>query len=241
MRSFYYIGLEEQNSKKAEKKEKCQKRREKNLLPIYRCGKKLFFGKEEIVLYYSLLPADFLKEIRKKRKKKQWEKRISQAVAYAETALFCRSYEVLFGEKMVKEQEISPELFGACLAERKRRASGKLSELSLSFPAESSTFMTENAVTVLMPFLSELNRVVFVGEETEDARQIEDFLFWEYGLIMVYEKRPAKRGVWLDFDKNSYGSFGNFAIENGIYHLNSAEVLKFLDTMAKNGYNTKVN
>lgn len=74
VRSFYYIGLEEQNSKKAEKKEKCQKRREKNLLPIYRCGKKLFFGKEEIVLYYSLLPADFLKEIRKKRKKSSGRK-----------------------------------------------------------------------------------------------------------------------------------------------------------------------
>lgn len=241
MRSFYYIGLEERNSKRTEKEEKCRKCKGQNLLPIYRCGKKLHFGKKEIVLYYSLLPVCFLKEIRKKRKRKQWHERISQTVSYAETGLSCRGYEVLFGEEIVKEQEIPPELFGVCLTERQGRTSGEISELSLSLPAECGSYAVENAVSVLTPYLPEINRVIYAGEETESSRQIEDFLFSEYGIIMVYEKRPAKKGIWLDFGGNSCGLFENFAAENGIYHLNSAEVLKFLDTTAKNGYNTGVN
>lgn len=177
IRSFYYIGLEDLKDSKTEKKEKYRTRKQQNPIPVYRVEKKLFFGKEELVLYFSLLPTGFREEIRKKRKRKQWEEKILQAVSYAENALFCRGYEVLFGKGIGTEQEIPAELFGACLTENPCGYAGELSQLSLSLPADGGSSVTEKAMFLLTPFLSGINRVIFAGEETDNSQQIEDFLF----------------------------------------------------------------
>lgn len=252
MRSFYYIGCEDETAGKESAggtgRRGLWKRRMPEPLPVCRCNRTLSFGKNSIQIYFSLLPAAFWE---KKRKRERWPERIRQSVLLAEQRTGCRSYETLFAEKILQSgvlgereergQEILPELFGACLLERGNAPSGELEKISISLPPECGLIEAEKAVSVLQPFLKGINRVVLVGEETETARQLEDFFFGEYGILTDYSKKPEKNGSWLDLDGDSGIFLHHFASENGIYHLNRAEVLNFLDTMVKNEYNTGVN
>ena len=96
-------------------------------------------------------------------------------------------------------------------------------------------------ITIAEPYLQRINYALFVGEKDAGAEMLEDYLYEEYGIIMTYGKYPVSNTVWIDLGDAENRKLSKYAKENGICHINRTEVLKFLDTAAKNGYNTKVN
>lgn len=241
-RNIFYIGI-------SDWKEECQRSLlhflgERKPLEIYKQTKLFACENGFIQLYFSLLPTSFEQEIKKKRGRKKWFDRLIRTLAHAEGLADIKGDEdVLFSERLSllleKEQEIPNRLFKVRLKEIKERL--PLTHINISLPDECGPSAAEKVIELLDPYLSNVNFVTFVGEENQTSWLIEDYLYEEYGIVMSYGKRPEKNALWIDYAGKERPLLCNYARENGIYCLNSGEVLNFLDTTVKNGYNTKVN
>lgn len=141
---------------------------------------------------------------------------------------------------MKQEEDLPMPLFAICLKkEREKVFSPK--KICLSLPKETGEIKMQEILWMLSPYLSKINEFIICGEETACAAMIENFLYGEYGILTSYAGKPAKNTLWLDFGGDGGDFLSVYAAENGIYHLNHAEVVKLLDTITKNGYNTGVN
>ena len=239
MKSLYYIGIESESS---DRRHRAGVR--KQPIAIYRNVRHLTLENGSICLYHSLLPSFFVEEIKKKRWRKKWMVRIKEAEEYAKEKMNIHfSWETVFSEElcllMGKDSEIPLFLFAVGLKRLKDRQ--PFAHISISLPGECGYATAENMVELLQPYLSKINYVVFVGEESESAAWVEDYLYGEYGIVMSYGKWPQRNTVWLDLGEERAPVLEKFAADNGICHLDRREMLKFLDTVVKNEYNTKIN
>lgn len=239
MKSLYYIGIESESS---DQRHRAGVRRQP--IAIYKHVRLLPFENGSICLYHSLLPSFFEEEIKKKRWRKKWMMRLEEAEEYAKEKLDIHfSWETVFSEKlcflMGKDSEIPLYLFAVGLKRLKERQ--PFAHISISLPEECGYAAAENMVELLQPYLSKINYVIFVGEESESAAWVEDYLYGEYGIVMSYDKWPQRNTVWLDLGEKRAPVLEKFAADNGICHLSRGEMLKFLDTIVKNEYNTKIN
>ncbi|MCL2051465.1 MAG: hypothetical protein FWG91_07045 [Lachnospiraceae bacterium] len=114
-------------------------------------------------------------------------------------------------------------LLEAMLCERE-----KISEVEIILPPESRIGVKDTIASLLYPHLPRINTVTLVGGEEGVCAELSDFFYSEYGILTTNLKRPSpnlfthKRPFVLDLWSGE------------------SETLKFLDTMVKNGYNTKV-
>lgn len=254
IRTIYYLAIDESKIQK-EKNKDISLRHRKEPLAIYKCrrnylfaegapsiaGKPVVAGKVQI--YYSFLPEDFLKDVEKPRKKKYWIQKISHTMQAAErlpggsgslTVLFSKEICSIFGRK----QELPCELYGILLFEAGKQAD--LRNITLSLPKEYGPLMAEEALSLIEPYLIRVQNVIFTGEETEAIWEMEDYLYNEYGIVMGYGKYPAEHSVWIVFGEEDISPLQS-SREKEIYPINSERIWKFLDTLIKSGYNTKVN
>ena len=144
---------------------------------------------------------------------------------YAESTLGCVDEEqILFSERLCglldRNQRLPPELYGAFLWEARKR--GYFRSIILSLPEECSFALAESVKSLLWPYLSRMNGITFTGKETRATRELEDFFYEEYGIVTGYGSGEREDVLHL-----------NFSMQR--------EMLKFLDTAVKTGYNTGVN
>lgn len=137
------------------------------------------------------------------------------------------------------EEALLDRLYEVCLYQKRQIC--KETALSLSLEAECGELAIMRLLAIIRPYLSRINHVVFVGEEDTGTQMLEDYLYDEYGIVMTYDRFPARNTIWIDLRDRENQKLSKYAKERGICHINRAEVLKFLDTAVKNGYNTKVN
>jgi len=137
------------------------------------------------------------------------------------------------------EDALSDRLYEAYLF--RRRQTDQEPMFSLSLPKECGELTVMRLLNVIEPYLPRVNEVLFVGVEDAGAKMLEEYLYDEYGIVMNYGNFPMRNAIWIDFENKQEKKLLKYAKENEICHINGAEVLKFLDTVAKNGYNTKVN
>ncbi len=111
--------------------------------------------------------------------------------------------------------------------------------VSMSFVAEETCL--EQAIALLKPYLAGLQQVIWVGKPSWLSDKLEEYLYQEYGMLMVMANRPPKNVLWLDMreDEEIQSDLRRTFYNNK--HIHVVETLKFLDTTAKNGYNTGVN
>lgn len=236
---LYYIGIEDEK-----RPAKLSGRQRKQPLAIYRHTELFPLEKGSVCLYCSRLPFLMEEEMGRRRRRKQWMRRLFEAQAYAEEKLGVRIPEgmVLSDElcKLIDRQEDLPlSVFALGLKRFAEKTS--FANISISLPRECGPGAAENMVELLSPFLSRINYVTFVGKESETAGRVEDYLYGEYGIVMSYGNRPGKNQVWIDLGEPRTPAMEKFLSDNEIYHLSRGEMLKFLDTAAKNEYNTKIN
>lgn len=261
IKNIYYIGIDEE---KTEEKSRWNSFHKKEIAVDIHClDQKLPYFDGFVQIYFSLLPYELAQEIRPKgtgrrqmsekakvrRAYKLQRRKEKQAVKLSEvlSAVLSEAKELLEWDELIlapglcgligkREEELPAELFAVFLKKLAVRE-----KINLSLGEESGLLTVEEVILLLKPYLSRINYAVFIGEENEAARELEDFLYEEYGIIMSYSKRPVKNAVWLDFGDKNLPLLEKYAAENNIQHVNRAGILKFLDTSAKNGYNTKVN
>lgn len=243
VKSIYYVGIEEE-----------KRMPEKGKLSVYRQVRTLPFEGGLLQIYFSFLPIQavtpieghFFKRKRNLRMRQlQWSQ-LEEAITFVQgLPKWDGEDDVIFSERLQRElnrsQDLPLELYAVCLKKVKTDKKSDLSTVSLSFPDDCGEITVEGVRRLLLPYLPRMNVVIYVGEESEATRQLEVFLYEEYGILLSYEKKPHQDAVWIDLREKAGESLNRYAIENKIYHLNSAEVWKFLDTTVKNGYNTKVN
>ncbi len=248
VKNIFYLGMTEED-------ERYVRRKRREPIPVYRNEQGCAFlkapgggGKTRseagaVRLYFALLPLGIQEEMKRKRLKKRWMCKISDALQFAEECLGIRGEDVVFSHRLCRlfdrQQALPWELYAVRL--RTCRQEEAFRCVNLSIPEECGEERLEETVRLLMPYLPRINSVVMVGGETESAWRIEDYLYDEYGIVTSYAKRPQQNAPWLDLSGGEAGCFGPVAFGSEICHINDAEVLNFLDTSVKSGYNTKVN
>ena len=240
IRKLYYLTtgtLPDEMEKKKKNFSFSLGRRKEKELSLFRCERRLSFafGKPsvegrltaagELQIYFSVLPETIGKELLKPRSRRKWLVRIRNAMDYAESALGCTDEEqILFSEKLCtlfdRNQKLPPELYGAFLWEMRKREHFR--SLTLYLPEECSFALAESVKSLLWPYLSRMNSIIFVGKETRAAQDLEDFFYEEYGIVTEYGDSEKEDALHLNFSQQR-------------------EMLKFLDTAVKTGYNTGVN
>ena len=77
----------------------------------------------------------------------------------------------------------------------------------------------EQLMELLIPYLPRLKQVVWTGEEGTVSESLQNYLYEEYGMILLFDRR----------------------IPDGAVVIRRAQAWKFLDATVKNGYNTLVH
>lgn len=241
IRNLYYLTTGTMRGKKEKNKKKrfafFLGRRKGEILPLFQCercfpyalskpsveGKLMATG--EVQIYFSVLPETIGKDLLKPRNRKKWFARIRNTMDYMERDFGCTDEEqILFSERLCtlfdRNQKLPPELYGAFLWEMRKREHFR--SLTLYLPEECGFALAESVKSLLWPYLSRMNSIIFVGKETRAAQDLEDFFYEEYGIVTEYGHGEKKDALHLNFSTQR-------------------EMLKFLDTAVKSGYNTGVN
>lgn len=248
VKNIFYLGMTEEN-------QGCVRAKRREPLPVFRDERGYAFlkgpegkGKNRneagaLRIYFALLPFGLQEEMKKKRLKKRWIGKIAGALEFAEESLGIKEENVVFSGRLCRLFERSQTLPWELYAVRLRtcRQEEAFRHMNLSIPEECGGEKLEEAVRLLAPYLPRINSVVMVGEETESAWRIEDYLYDEYGIVTSYAKRPEQNVPWLDLSGKDGAACVCLSSGKEICHINDAEVLNFLDTSVKSGYNTKVN
>ncbi len=230
VQSIFYVDITEEEPGRKQKE-----------LPIYKLKRLLPYEGGQLQIYLSHLPRKLLKR-KSLRRKNSWLVKLANAVERAQVLLeHIDNTCIIFSEELAKQfenrQQLPMVLYAVCLKQKKQM----MKTVTITLPEEAGFLQEENVRWLLAPYLKRINTVVFLGEETYCANAIEDYLYEEYGTLVSYSKKPEKNTIWIDLGEKSDVSCARYAAENGIYHLDSAEVLKFLDTITKNGYTTEVD
>lgn len=121
-------------------------------------------------------------------------------------------------------------LFEAMLAQLYRKKAFTQAAVMLS-----DRETAEESVRLLTPYLSGINRFYMIGEESYYSLEIEIWLYETYGIVATYEKRVPTEVLCLNL---AWNYKNDFEWEQPDLWITSSGACKFLDTRAKNGYNT---
>lgn len=236
-RAVYYVTTGEGKLKIREK------------LPVYHCDRTLSYPGGEIHVFFSFLPDGLEEEFRKKRKRRKREQQLLEAMERV-TGWMNGTTEILFSDNLCRlfdrEQSASDELYAAWLFQKLKGRSAP--HFSLELPEEYGFLMREKVLFLLQPYLKRINRITFrvrrsmkIGDaenmsatemaaaetgifamENEITEELADYFYEEYGILSGYAEKPEAGSFYLKLS-------------------NDAEILNFLDTAVKSGYNTKVD
>lgn len=190
-------------------------------------------------IFYTLLPEYRGRTVWKKRPKR-WKEQVAEqligdAMEKAFRELECR--EQIFSPKEGQSpQQVPPEVLAACLYRYR-----PFDRICVSLPEKEKRGCAEQAIELLAPYLSRMRQVMLIGGEESEAELLEDYLCEEFGIIMTKGWKVPSGTVWLDLKEGRSEREMLSGQSRGLKYVNPREALKFLDTLAKNGYNTGVN
>lgn len=216
-KSLLYFGIEEDTGAK-------KKWWEKYMLPIYRCGRKGKIQGGRLQYFYVPVPEYYF--VRGSRTGWKAEKLRECLIGTIEKACPDDYYLHPKVRKMLggmEQGDLPPiSLLEAMLHERLTGGNG-YRNVSICLPQGSRTGIAEVLIHLLSPYLSRINFISVIGGEEALFEELEEYFYEEYGIVANRAKKQEKDSFLL----NLWGG--------------ERETVKFLDTMLKNGYNTKVN
>ncbi len=228
VKNLLYFGLQE---------ETCAKRWRWDFysIPIYRCARKGMTPSCRLQYYYAPVPEFYVgpegykgtdrqqKMSDCRRGRHDW--RAEKLRAYLQEAIERLKPDDYYLHPTVRRilggdyEELPPlPLLEAMLYEKKGFHS-----LDIVLPNDSQTGVTDTLISLLAPYLSRINEIAVTGGEEGVFKELEEYFNDEYGIVVNRVKRAGKNGFVLNL----------WSAEE--------ETRKFLDTIVKNGYNTKVN
>ncbi|GFI03824.1 MAG: hypothetical protein HFI44_08370 [Lachnospiraceae bacterium] len=196
-------------------------------------------GTGKIQIYYALLP-----EYRKKGcfsgKPKNWKSEsvrqlLEEADRKASLTLDCR--EQVWATELDNQYRQIPIELTAALLYRQR----PFDKICITLSADSGEYELSQVIELIGPYLPRTRQVLFKGEENPAYEALEDYLYEEFGILAARTDMPPAEVPWLDMEEGGAAFLAGTASGFHEKHICRLEILKFLDTSVKNGYNTEVN
>lgn len=199
-------------------------------LPLKKLGREFPFllgegrgtmGKLQI--YFSLLP-EYAGKTLFGGKPKVWKPEMARKLlhgagekAYVYKECSEQIIEVDLGEYA---EEVPIELWAAWLYQQR-----PFDSICISVDQESGERELRQLIELIAPYLPRMKRVAFKGQRSQLSERLEDYLYEEFGIVMMDTEKIATDMVHINLS----------------YFENRLEAVKFLDTIVKNGYNTDVD
>lgn len=199
-------------------------------LPIQRLTREIPYllgegrgNKGKLQIYFSLLP-EFAGRTFFGKKPRSWkpeaaERLLHDAGERAYVNADCAEQIIAADLKQYKE-EIPIELWAAWLYHQR-----PFDSICVSLDEESGQKELQQLTDLIAPYLPRMRRIACRGPRGQCAEMLEKYLYEEFGIVMTDAEKIS--GVLPAFDLNGFES--------------RLKTLKFLDTVVKNGYNTKVD
>ncbi|MDO4304250.1 MAG: hypothetical protein Q4D94_10065 [Bacillota bacterium] len=111
---------------------------------------------------------------------------------------------------------------------------------------EDGEYFAEQALWLLRPYLPRIRQAAVCNGESENGQRIREELYLEFGLVAMQTVKPLSGMVYLDLRNEAERlpeavKLAGDKPAGDFKCVNRDRTWKFLDTMVKNGYNTKVN
>lgn len=190
--------------------------------PIYRIAREFPVPDGSVQICYAFLPEYRRKSFFRKRpipyKPSELQKYLEELEQRALEEYGCR--EILFARDFGKEggSSMQQEL-PVCVLQAWLHAQRPFDTLCVTDGWGEGMYAMEQLFELLPPYLPRLRHVVWIGEENTVSENLKDYLYEEYGMILLFVKEIPPKAVVLQ----------------------KTQAWKFLDATVKNGYNTLVH
>ena len=189
-----------------------------------------------MLIYYALLP-QYSKKTKFTGKPKGWKKDtavklLERAEQKAVVEWGCR--EQILAPEFGKDPGRMPfELLAVCLYRLR-----PFDKLCISLPEDAGECDFEQVLDLMTPYLPRMRQVMLAGRERPVTERLENWLYEEFGIILIKKEKPPAKTPWLDLcAENEKQERAGSSLENS-GRVSCRDALNFLDTAVKNGYNT---
>lgn len=226
--------------------EKEPRRLKKEGLTIQKAGRELPYlwgggrGKKgKVQIYYALLP-EYQGKGRFSGALKRWKPEkvkamLEQTAEKAAVGFTCRELLCAFELNQDPEQ-VPQELLAVCLYRQR-----PFDRICISLPRDGGEYQMQYALELIFPYLTRIRQVILKGSDSEASKLLEEYLYEEFGIIMVRSDAVQSGVPWLDLRDKEEKIRQRRENPGSQGYISRDEALKFLDTAVKNGYNTDVN
>lgn len=193
-------------------------------------------------IFYALLP-EYSGKALITGKPKSWKVQVVRALledaqTRAERAFDCR--EQLLGQELSGNAlQVPLELMAVYLYHQR-----PFDKICISLPDEGGEREIEQLKELLIPYLPRIRQVAFKGKESSLSNWLEEYLYDEFGIVMMGAHGELEDMLWLNLREDMAENSLQLRLEKekAIKRcVSPVMALKFLDTAVKNGYNTDVN
>ncbi|MDR2888564.1 MAG: hypothetical protein LBV33_01845 [Lachnospiraceae bacterium] len=224
VRSLLYFGLQEGECAK-------QSRWDKVPAPVFRVARKGKMQEGRLQYFYVPIPEYYIGQKNQqtigfrliKRNRKEWP--VEKLYDYLREAMAWVKPDDYYVHPAIRLRlggEADGDLPPLSLMEVMMSEAKKSKNVAIRLPDERQYGVAELLIHLLKPYLPRINTIAIMGE-TSLYEELEEYFYEEYGIMVNRIKRPQKDALLIDFWSGEQ------------------ETVNFLDTMVKNGYNTKVN
>lgn len=242
-KKLFYVGIAygaySQKGKKLKKTGLPVKKLEKEFSYLLGEGR---MAVKKMCIYYALFPQYSGKALIT-GKPKNWKLQVvrqllEEVQLKAERAFDCRE-QLLAQELSGNTLQVPQELIAACLYRQR-----PFDKICITLPDEGGEREMEQLEELLVPYLPRIRQVVFKGNESSLSNWLEEYLYDEFGIVMIRAQGGLEDMPWLNLgeDVTEERSQVHLEMKKALKRcVSPALALKFLDTAVKNGYNTDVN
>lgn len=191
-------------------------------IEIYEVKRQLPIPSGSVSVYYALWP-EYRKKSLFRKKPVKWkipdlQKELEELKQKAECDYDC--WEMLYSAQFQeKAWPVEAQDLPFCVLQAWLYAQRPFDTLYLPEEWNQGMQDVEQLMELLIPYLPRLKNVVWTGEEGMVSENLQNYLYEEYGMILLFDRR----------------------IPDGAVVIRRAQAWKFLDATVKNGYNTLVH
>ena len=191
-------------------------------IEIYEVKRQLPVPSGSVSVYYALWPEYRKKSLFRKRFK-EWkipelQKELEELKQKAECNYDC--WEMLYSAQFQeKAWPMAAQDLPFCVLQAWLYAQRPFDSLYLPEEWIQGMQDAEQLMELMIPYLPSLKNVVWTGEEGTVSESLQNYLYEEYGMILLFDRK----------------------IPDGAVVIRRAQAWKFLDATVKNGYNTLVH
>ena len=173
-------------------------------------------------VYFALWP-EYRKQSFIRKKYKEWklpELQTEMEKFRQKAGLMYDCWEILYEETFRdKAWSVTDQDLPLCVLQAWLYAQRPFDTVCLSDEWNRGMYDMQVLIDLLTPYLPRMKRVIWTGEEGTVSESLQNYLYEEYGMILLRDRR----------------------IPEGAVEIRRAQAWKFLDATVKNGYNTLVH